>query len=278
MHTELPQTELTLTELTQTKLTQTKLNQTKLLKTALRTLTTLLLVSLVLNPFALAQTPQISTSAPPPSAQTPSAPIPTQIAAAHTIFLVNAGADANFPLTEDQSYNQVYAALQSWGRFQLVGSAAQADLIFNLHDIAPITDISGNRGSTYSISSPAFQLTIMDAKTNTPLWTITSPVTIIGKGDKRARWNAIAVTNLISRVKVLVNQPLTTAESADLTTVPKVHGTRNSLIVIGAFVGVSVGFALLGRHLYENSLNKQKQQQDAFCIANNIPLSECAGG
>jgi hypothetical protein len=30
--------------------------------------------------------------------------------------------------------------------------------------------------------------------------------------------------------------------------------------------------------LHENSLANMKASQDAFCAANNIPLSQCAGG
>src|ERR1700727_3086966 len=51
---------------------------------------------------AATQTPQ----APPPPQQ---APVPAQIAAAHNIFLVNNGADANFPLTAQDAYNRVYS-------------------------------------------------------------------------------------------------------------------------------------------------------------------------
>jgi hypothetical protein len=245
----------------------------------IRTLATVLVLSLLPTSFTTALTAQVATST---SAQstppTPPAPFPTQIAAAHTIFLTNGGADADFPLSEGESYDRVYAALKSWGRFQLVGSAADADLIFNLREIAPITDITGNRAGTYSITSPAFRLTITDPKTHSDLWTITSPVVIVGKKDVRDHWTSIAVTNLISRTKVLVNQPLSATETADLTTVPKTHGTRTVLIVVGATVAVAAVTAVLVHHAFEDSLANQKQQQDNFCIAHNIPLSECAGG
>lgn len=71
---------------------------------------------------AATQTPQA-----PPS---PQAPITTQIATAHTVFVVNNGADANFPISAQEAYNDVYSALQTWGHFQLVSSPDQADLVF----------------------------------------------------------------------------------------------------------------------------------------------------
>jgi len=229
---------------------------------------------------ATPQSPATSTSAQaaPAVATSPNAPVPAQIAAAHTVFVANTGADDNFPGDATQSYNSVYAALQAWGHYQLVSAPEQADLVFQLRDLAPITNVTGNHGVVYSLASPAFQLTILDAKSNVALWTITSPVNLAGKKQILARWQAISVTNLISRIKILANQPLTSTESADLTLAPRTHGSRNAVIVVAIVVGVGVGGGLLLHHLYENSLANGKASQDQFCEANNIPLNECAGG
>jgi hypothetical protein len=195
----------------------------------------------------------------------PSAPVPSQIAAAHTVFLVNGGADHNFPIAEDQAYNSIYAALKTWGRFQLVDSPAQADLILNLHDIAPVTAVGGgDRTEAYAITSPAFQLTLTDARTNIALWTITSPVYISGKGQTRAGWTNIAITNLVSRVKVLVNQPLSETESADLTRAPKRHTVAGIVLVSGVVAG-SVGVGFLLKHEFDQAV---KNQNTMLCAEN----------
>jgi hypothetical protein len=55
-------------------------------------------------------------------------------------------------------------------------------------------------------------------------------------------------------------------------------GLRGALILTGVFVGVAAGGALILHHEYENSLANAKASQDSFCLANHIPLSECAGG
>ena len=209
---------------------------------------------------------------------TPAAPVPSQIQQAQTIFLTNSGSDPNFPIDATKAYNDIYAALQTWGRYKLVNSPEQADLVFQLRSIAPITDVSGNRGGVYSVTSPAFQLTILDPKSNIALWTITSPVNITGKNQVLARWVSISETNLVSRVKVVADQSLSPDETADLTTVPKYHSARTLLIVTGAFVGAAVAGGLIMYHLHENTLANMKASQDAFCTANNIPLSQCAGG
>jgi len=209
---------------------------------------------------------------------TPTAPVPSQIRQAQSIFLTNSGSDPNFPIDATKAYNDIYTALQTWGRYKLVSSPEQADLVFQLRGIAPVTDVTGGRGGVYSVTSPAFQLTILDPKSNIALWTITSPVNVTGKDQVLARWVSISETNLISRVKVVADQSLSPDETADLTTVPKYHSTKATLILVGAFVGAAVAGGLIMYHLHENSLANMKASQDAFCAANNIPLSQCAGG
>lgn len=209
---------------------------------------------------------------------TPAAPVPSQIRQAQSIFLTNSGSDPNFPIDATKTYNDIYAALQTWGRYKLVSAPEQADLVFQLRGIAPVTDVTGGRGGVYSVTTPAFQLTILDPKSNIALWTITSPVSVTGKDQVLARWISISETNLISRVKVVADQSLSPDETTDLTTVPKYHNGKATLIVLGAFVGAAVAGGLIMYHLHENSLANMKASQDAFCAANNIPLSQCAGG
>jgi hypothetical protein len=214
-----------------------------------------------------------------PATQTPSAaPVPTQIASAKTVFLSNLGADSNFPIDSTSAYNAIYNDLQVWGQYQLVGSPEEADLILQLHDLSTYTTYTGNHGSTYTIDNPSFQLTIVDAKSNVTLWTISSPVYLAGSKQVLARWQAISETNLVSRLKVLTGQPLSATETADLTDVPKTHTKALVFGIVGGFVAISVGGFLIAHHEFENDLNNQKASQDAFCAAHGIPPSECLGG
>jgi hypothetical protein len=211
----------------------------------------------------------IQTAEPTPA---PQGPVPVQIAAAHNIFLVNDGADANFPLSADRSYSEIYARLQSWGHFQLVTSPAQADLVFRLREIAPITGVTGDRNGVYSIDSPAFQLTIKDPKTNVSLWTITSPVQLAGRKKARERWLNIALINMVSRVKVLANQPLSETETADLITAPHYHGSALAITLIAVGVGAGVATGLIMKHEFDQNAANQKAalcaQNPFFC---NVP-------
>jgi len=222
------------------------------------------------NEAQTVDTPNAATAATTPA----NAPIPTQIATAHSVFLSNLGADANFPIDSTSVYNAVYNDLQAWGRYQLVGSPEQADLVLQLHDLSTYTTYTGNHGSTYTINNPSFQLAIVDAKSNVTLWTISSPVYVTGSKQVLARWQALSETNLISRLKVLTGQQLSDTETADLTAVPKGHGKEVLFGALGVTAVLGVGMYFLVQH----ELSKMKDSQDAFCEANNIPLNECAGG
>jgi hypothetical protein len=108
---------------------------------------------------------------------TPAAPVPPQIAAAHKIFISNAGVDINAQAAFDragepnQAYDYFYAAMQTWGRYELVSSPAEADLIFEIRFLAP-----GTYNGNLPIYQPQFGLTILDTKTHFILWTLATPV------------------------------------------------------------------------------------------------------
>jgi len=243
------------------------------MKSFSRSIAAYLCMALSFNCFAfdaLAQT-AMKSSVPAPAT---SAPVPAQIASSNTIFLSNLGSDAYFPVDSTQVYNDIYKALQVWGHYQLVSSPAKADLIFQLRDVSTVTTYYEGHGANATINNPTFKLAILDSKSKVTLWTITSPLILDRSKKTFARWLALSETNLVSRIKVVAVQPLSAAETADLTTFPKTHPLRTTLIVSGAVAGVAVGFVLIIHY----SLKAGKDSQDAFCNANGIPLSMCADG
>ena len=67
----------------------------------------------------------------------PTAPVPPAILSAKKIFVANAGADSGlfphpFGGNPDRAYNQFYAALKADGRWELVSSPREADLVLEL--------------------------------------------------------------------------------------------------------------------------------------------------
>jgi len=210
--------------------------------------------------------------------QQPTGPLPGQIASAHTILLTNAGISPRLAVDSNQLYNDIHARLASWGKYQLVSSPDQADLVFQLSIVDPRTGYNGQAVPDAYGRSPLFLMVIVDAHTGTPLWSITSPLYLIGKRNTAAHWLALSEDNLVSRIKVVANQSLDPGETAQLTTYPKNHNALVAGIVVGGVIGLGVGGFLIAHHEFENSLASMKASQDAFCKANNIPLSECAGG
>lgn len=107
------------------------------------------------------------------------APLPTQIVAAKKVFIANGGGDDPgmpdplFSGGGDRSYNQFYAAMKSSGRYELVGSPAEADLLFEIRftvvaDRRP-TGFWGPNGTADAYDA-LFRLEIRDPKTSALLW------------------------------------------------------------------------------------------------------------
>ena len=111
--------------------------------------------------------------------QIESAPIPTQISAAKRVFIANAGGDDPgvaehlFSGGQDRLYNQFYAAMKSAGNYELVGSPAEADLLFEIRfTVIPDKRPSGFWGAqgTSDANDAVFRLEIRDPKMNALLW------------------------------------------------------------------------------------------------------------
>ena len=70
--------------------------------------------------------------------QVPPAPVPPLILAAKKVFIANGGGDESlFDMPQysggpDRLYNEFYASMKSWGRYELVSSPGEADLVFEV--------------------------------------------------------------------------------------------------------------------------------------------------
>lgn len=154
----------------------------------------------VLSTAALAQQPDTSDAA----------PIPPAILNAKTIFLSNAGADSGlfpspFSGTVDRPYNQLFAALQQWGKYDLVGDPAQADLVFELQLTAPNGPSNPNKQSGASDPLPMFRLVLYDRPTHYVLWAVTESVAAANRQTTHDRNFDDALDNLLRDLKNLSN-------------------------------------------------------------------------
>jgi hypothetical protein len=109
------------------------------------------------------------------------APVPPALLNAKTVFISNAGADSGlfphpFSGDPDRPYNEFYAGIQIWGRYQLVADPSEADLVFELKLTAPYGPSNPNKQNGAADPLPMFRLVILDRKTHYVLWALTESV------------------------------------------------------------------------------------------------------
>jgi len=109
------------------------------------------------------------------------APVPALLVNAKKVFISNAGADSGlfphpFSGDPDRAYNQFYADMSSWGRYQLVSTPGEADLVFELQLSAPNGPSNADKSKGASDPLPMFRLVIYDRPTHYVLWALTESV------------------------------------------------------------------------------------------------------
>jgi hypothetical protein len=131
------------------------------------------------------------------------APIPVEIASSKKVFISNGGEETFFHLPKDdwyaggpnRTYNEFYAAMKSWGRFQLAHNPADSDLIFEIGF------------SDRTLNEIHFKLTIVEPRTRVPLWTIFEYVEWAGTAKNREKNYDSGMNALVAELKLLVAPP-----------------------------------------------------------------------
>ncbi|MGD0989205.1 MAG: hypothetical protein ABR874_15435 [Candidatus Sulfotelmatobacter sp.] len=129
------------------------------------------------------------------TAATP-APRPKELFTAKKIFISNASGENN-PLyfdTPDQPYNQFYNAMRTWGKYELVTSPGDADLIYEIHFIE-------SRPNTL----PQLELTILDPESRITLWTLRETIATAARQVTGRKNFEKAMSTLVSDVQKLVS-------------------------------------------------------------------------
>jgi|SRR5215472_8938337 len=148
----------------------------------------------------------------------PAAPVPAQIITGKKAFVSNLGADTSLILPDhysggpDRAYNQFYAAMKSWGRYELVSAPADADLILTLAWVAPPGPSDVFQGKGGSARDPQFRLTIVDPRTQTVLWAFTEHLE--AQGGTHDQGFARAMTRIVDGLKKLAAPPVSAARSS----------------------------------------------------------------
>ena len=192
-------------------------------------------LALLLAPTPLTRAQQISTAT----------PIPPQITSAHNVFVANGGGTnyfGRFSGGADRGYSQLYVALHQWNRYQIVDSPSQADLIFEIHAIAPAIDAGGTDGSIVYI--PQLILRIVDRETNTLLWTTTSNVKAAGGQKARNKGFDESVAVLVDRVRQITGEQLNPTQLKAVRSNGRVPSSAKILLGVG--IGTAVGLTIFG--------------------------------
>jgi hypothetical protein len=163
--------------------------------------------------FALVSVPQLKAQQ---KRETVIAPVPPQIFASKKVFVSNAGYDSTSRVAFknggdlNQPYNEFYSAVKNWGRYELVATPADADLVFEIRFTAPLTFDEKS-----PIYEPQLDLEILDVKTHFRLWSITTPVQ---GAIRKVTWEknfSQGITNLMDDLKKLTTQPAAAADLAN---------------------------------------------------------------
>lgn len=108
------------------------------------------------------------------------APVPSELLTAKKIFITYGGGPSDqsgYSGTDTRTYDQFFAALKTWGHYDLVSSPADAELVFEISfasPLVPFTTSSFYSGPVRSNSAydPHFKLAIIDVKTHVTIWTM----------------------------------------------------------------------------------------------------------
>jgi hypothetical protein len=138
----------------------------------------------------------------------PPAPAPPQIAAGQKVFISNAGGESFESVIDqtvfnggsDRPYNQFYAAMKAWGRYEVMSSPADADLVFE------ISWVLSDTGLKLPVLGQ-LRLVVIDPKTHVTLWNFTEYVRgaiLLSNRDKNFDQ---AMTIIVNRMKLLATPP-----------------------------------------------------------------------
>lgn len=133
------------------------------------------------------------------------APIPAQITGATKVFIANGGGDRLETLGEteldggpDRPYNEFYAAMKSWGHYQLVSSPSDADLVLKISCTL----------NTLHVELPfpivgQLHLVVADPRSHVALWEMREYVRGAGGLGNRDKNFDVAMNTIVTRLKSL---------------------------------------------------------------------------
>ena len=134
----------------------------------------------------------------------PAAPLPGAIVNAKKVFLSNRGGS-------NLAYDAFYSAMKTWGKYQIVGSPDDADLIVELayrvvdRGTRVWSSTNSYNGATdvhsLEITDPQLVLTIYDAKTKNSLWSTIDHRRLARREKNREKETINSAERLVDELK-----------------------------------------------------------------------------
>jgi hypothetical protein len=138
-------------------------------------------------------------------------PVPAQIVNAKKVFISNVGGgcspfgQSEFSGGPDRPYNEFYAAMKSWGRFELQAAPADAELDVEVSFPCPAARANSAFGPNYGTDNdPQLSLVIRDVKTRLVLWGLTEHIETAALVSNRDKNFEHAMSTLVGRLRRLV--------------------------------------------------------------------------
>lgn len=140
----------------------------------------------------------------------PPAPLPEVIIKAQKAFLTNGGGS-------DLAYDAFYAKMKEWGKYQLVGSPEEADLIIELayhveHEGTRIWSSTNTYNGTTQVHSaqivdPQLTLTIYDGRSKTSLWSAIDHRRLARREKNREKETINSAERLVEELRTRASIP-----------------------------------------------------------------------
>lgn len=121
------------------------------------------------------------------SVEPAAAPIPIQVVSGKKVFISYRESDAD-PGAPNLTYNEFYALMKSWGKYELVTAPADADLVFEIRYVSGLSDSQ-------------LCLSIADPKTHFVLWPFIQHVQSSSRETARRKNFDQAMIDLVDDVK-----------------------------------------------------------------------------
>jgi hypothetical protein len=150
----------------------------------------------IISAISLATVP-ISEAQQAPNA--PPAPVPVQILTGKKLFISNGDGDEIFNVP-NLTYNEFYAAVKSWGRYDLVATPADADLVFEVRFVIS--------------TAPTLRLVILDPKTHVVLWHVVEGVEGWAREATGRKNFNLGIVTLVEELKMLAAHDLPSTNTA----------------------------------------------------------------